>query len=420
MFKNLRSFFSTVFSAGNTRVDGGSSRVQVIDPGVFSIDAAGSMKVSAVFRAVKLISEGIARLPIDVERYNAARQCYVPDTTTGLDKILRLRPNADMSAFELWRAAVQCMLLYGNAYLLPERNDMGEVGKLVLAAPHATVYDPLNRVYHVNDPINRINRTFKQWEVVHLRNVGDDGGHTGLSTIARAGYALGILRLADRNCATTLTTGGRTRGFISGEPQGFGSASEAQLADVSRRIEDDINSGKTVVPLPSAMKYSPFTLSPADAKVLESKQMTIRDIARHFSVHPSLLYEESNNTYKAAEVPNVMFLTQTLEPLLVQIEQELAIKLLPANMLGKKRLRFDREALYSTDLSTEALYYEKMLQSGIYTVNELRAKKGLSPVPYGDVAMVSANLKGLESVVNEGLTKNTDINNEQKNGDTLE
>lgn len=421
MFKNLRSFFSSVFSAGNTRVDGSSSsRVQVIDPSVFSISATDSMRVSAVIRAVKLISEGIARLPIDVERYNAARQCYVPDTTTGLAKILRLRPNADMSAFELWRAAVQCMLLYGNAYLLPERNDMYDVDKLILAVPGTVVYDPLRRIYIVNDPINRIHRICEQWEVVHLRNIADDGGYVGVSTISRAGYALGILRLADQNCATTLTTGGRTRGFLSGEGQGFATASEAQLAAVSRRIEDDINGGKTVVPLPSAMKYSPFTLSPADAKVLESKQMTIRDIARHFSVHPSLLYEESNNTYKAAEVPNVMFLTQTLEPLLVQIEQELAIKLLPANMLGKKRLRFDREALYSTDLSTEALYYEKMLQSGIYTVNELRAKKGLSPVPYGDVAMVSANLKGLESVVNEGLIKNTDINNEYKNGDTLE
>jgi HK97 family phage portal protein len=159
------------------------------------------------------------------------------------------------------------------------------------------------------------------------------------------------------------------------------------------------------------MKFQSITLSPADAKVLESKQVTIRDIARFFRVHPDLLYEGSNNTYKAAEVPNVMFLTQTLEPLLVQIEQELLVKLLPRAVWGKRRITFDRETLYTTDLQTEGNYYEKMLQTGIYTVNELRAKKGMPPVEGGDVPLVSANLKGIDVVIQES-NNNTNNNAE--------
>ncbi|MBQ2368363.1 MAG: phage portal protein [Bacteroidaceae bacterium] len=401
MLRQIRSAFTSLFGKTTSTGNASAQQVTVIDPGVFSVDGEKAMKVSAVFSAVKIISEGIARLPLEAERYNAAAKCYVPDFSTPLFRALRLRPNNDLTAFELWRAAVQCMLLYGNAYIVPTRNALGDVISLTLLAPGTTTFDVYSRTYNVNDNVNGIFRTFRPEEVVHLRNVGLDGGYTGCSTVAMAGYALGILRLADKNSATTLTTGGRTRGFLSGETQGFGGASEAQLADVAKRVEGDINSGKTVVPVPSSMKYQTFTLSPADAKVLESKQMTIRDIARFFRVHPDLLYEGSNNTYKAAEVPNVMFLTQTLEPLLVQIEQELAVKLLPANMLGKKRLRFDRERLYSTDLLTEASYNEKMLQTGMYTVNELRQKKGLPPVANGDVALVSANLKGLKEIINE-------------------
>lgn len=386
----------------------------MIDPGVFSVDGEKAMKVSAVFSAVKIISEGIARLPLEAERYNTAAKCYVPDFTTPLFRALRLRPNNDMTAFELWRAAVQCMLLYGNAYIVPTRNALGDVISLTLLAPGTTTFDVYSRTYNVNDNVNGVFRRFRPEEVVHLRNVGLDGGYTGCSTVAMAGYALGILRLADKNSATTLTTGGRMRGLVTGEAQGLAASSEAQVVAIANRIENDINSGKTVVGVPSAMKYQPFTLSPADAKVLESKQMTIRDIARFFRVHPDLLYEGSNNTYKAAEVPNVMFLTQTLEPLLVQIEQELAVKLLPANMLGKKRLRFDRERLYSTDLLTEASYNEKMLQTGMYTVNELRQKKGLPPVANGDVALVSANLKGLKEIINENS------NGQKENGNTLD
>lgn len=413
MLRQIRSAFTSLFGKTTSTGNASAQQVTVIDPGVFSVDGEKAMKVSAVFSAVKIISEGIARLPLEAERYNAAAKCYVPDFSTPLFRALRLRPNNDLTAFELWRAAVQCMLLYGNAYIVPTRNALGDVLSLTLLAPGTTTFDVYSRTYNVNDNVNGIFRTFRPEEVVHLRNVGLDGGYTGCSTVAMAGYALGILRLADKNSATTLTTGGRTRGFLSGETQGFGGASEAQLADVAKRVEGDINSGKTVVPVPSSMKYQTFTLSPADAKVLESKQMTIRDIARFFRVHPDLLYEGSNNTYKAAEVPNVMFLTQTLEPLLVQIEQELAVKLLPANMLGKKRLRFDRERLYSTDLLTEASYNEKMLQTGMYTVNELRQKKGLPPLANGDVALVSANLKGLKEIINENG------NGQKEDGNTI-
>jgi HK97 family phage portal protein len=262
------------------------------------------------------------------------------------------------------------------------------------------------------DVVNGISRTFRPEEIVHLRNVGLDGGYTGISTVQQMAQALGIIRLSDQNTASTLSNGGRMRGILSGSTTvGFGAASNQQLAEVSDIVEEHIRSGKTVMPVPSDMKFQPISLSPADAKVLESKQTTIRDVARFFRVHPDLLYEGSNNTYKAAEVPNVMFLTQTLEPLLVQIETELLTKLVPREQWGRRRIRFDREALYTTDLQTEALYYEKMLQTGVYTVNELRVKKGQAPVAGGDTPLVSANLKGLDVVLAEGKTETSNDNN---------
>ena len=88
-------------------------------------------------------------------------------------------------------------------------------------------------------------------------------------------------------------------------------------------------------------------------------------------------------------------------------------------MLGKKRLRFDRDALYSTDLLTEGTYNEKLLQTGLQTVNELRAKKGLPPVDGGDVPLVSANLRGLREVIAE-VEPNKNNNNDTEEGSTLD
>lgn len=385
-----------------------------VDLSVYDASVPAALKVSAVYSAVKLISEGVARLALSLQRYNDARKCFVNDYDNELYVTLRVMPNENMTSFEMWRSAVQQVLLQGNAYLLPSRGSYGTATGLTLLSPGSVYFDIVSKLYVVNDAINGIVDTYKAADIIHLRNIGIDGGYSGLSTVQLMAQALGIIRLSDQNTATTLSNGGRMRGLLSGNTgvNTFGAPSQQQLGDVSAQVEDAIREGRTVIPVPPEMKFQTIALSPADAKVLESKQVTIRDIARFFRVHPDLLYEGSNNTYKAAEVPNVMFLTQTLEPLLVQIESELLTKLVPRILWGKRRIRFDREALYTTDLQTESLYFEKMLQCGVYTVNELRQKKGLPPVDGGDTPMVSANLKGVQAITEE---LNQSQQNEQNN-----
>lgn len=399
---NIRSIWQSMFGSVTVAKAENMPREDV-DFRFFGIDDMYAMNVSAVYSAVKLISEGVARLPLLSQRYNSALRCYVNDFDGTLFSVLRVAPNTDMTAFDLWRSAVQQILLQGFACLVPKRDVEGNVTELVLLSPGSVSPDSRGRIFNVTDSVNGIYGVYSLSELVYLRNIGLDGGHTGMSTVGQMGEALGIIRLSDHNTATTLSNGGRMRGLLSGDTgvNTFGAPTQQQLGDVSAQVERDIREGRTVIPVPPEMKFQPIALSPADAKVLESKQVTIRDVARFFRVHPDLLYEGSNNTYKAAEVPNVMFLSQTLEQLLVQIENELLVKLVPRPLWGRRRIRFDREALYATDLLTEAAYYEKMLQTGVYTINELRRRKGQPPVPGGDTPLVSANLKGVDAIVNE-------------------
>lgn len=407
MFKPLRTilrFFSSRSS------DGEVAKIQYLGGlpvDMPAVSSEGALKISAVFSAVKLISEGIARLPLGVYRHNDATKQFVLDIDSQLYNTLRWQPNADMTSFNLWRFAIQQMLLLGNAYLLPRKNTYGDIEELLLLSPHSVNYDIMRRRYIVEDEVNNIRGIYTRDKIVHLKNVSIDGLQ-GESTVAMAAKTLGIMVLADNNTANTLSSGGRIKGLLSGAagPNALGAASKKQLESVSDDIEEKIRTGRTVVSVPEDMKFQPITLSPADAKVLESKQITVRDIARFFRVHPDLLYEGSNNTYKAAEVPNVMFLTQTLEPMLVQIELELLTKLVPRQLWGRRKLLFDREAMYSTDLSTKSTYYSGMLSTGIYTVNELRKKEGQAPVPGGDNPLVSANLRTLQDIITDNNARN--------------
>ncbi len=367
------------------------------------VDESLSRKVDAVYSAVKLISEGVAVLPLEFQWFNKAKNCYEPYTDDPLFGALKIAPNSRVTSFDFWRAAVQQMLLLGNAYILPVRNEVGSVVELLLCSPGSVAHDAIAGTYVVNDVVYKIHETYTANQIIHLRNIGVDGGLTGLSTIQAAAKALGISVLADDYIAKSLSDGGLIRGFVSGSGGGglptMGVANAKQTADVTDRIERELGEGKQILSMPADMKFQALALSPADAKVLENKQMSVHAIARFFRVHPDLLYAGTNNTYKSSEIPNVMFLHQTLAPLLTQIELELLVKLVPRELWSRVRMHFDREAMYLTDLSTEILYIKGTLDAGVYTVNDWRRKKGLPGVPDGDAPLVSANLKTLKNIV---------------------
>lgn len=391
----LRGLFVTVAPAKAAEEVSSYSRGFLVDEGL-------AMKTAAVYSAVKLISESVAMLPFELLRYNSSRRFWVPFYESSLFEVLRTVPNGRMTAFVFWREAMRHILLRGNAYIIPRRDAMGEVTGLVLCAPGTVQHDVVRDVYVVNDLLNGLNGVFSSEDVVHLRNIGVDGGFVGKSVLEVAAEALRIGAYADDLSGRTLANGGLIRGFVSGQGGGvlptMGAANAKQTGDVTDRIERELAGGKQILSMPSDMKFQPLALSPQDLKLLESKQMSIRDIARFFRVHPELLYEGTNNTYKSSEVPNVMFLHQTLAPLLTQIEQEVLVKLVPKEVRRYCRLHFDRELLYLTDLSTEVSYIKGTLEAGVYTVNDWRAKKGLPALPNGDVALVSANLKALDEL----------------------
>ena len=115
-----------------------------------------------------------------------------------------------------------------------------------------------------------------------------------------------------------------------------------------------------------------------------------------------MLYEDGGSTYSNAEMDSVLFLNGALSPLLRQIELELSAKLIADEERGYYKIQFDREALYTTDLTTKANYMKATIESGVRTVNEWRKVEGFPALVGGDEAVVSANLVTLKSRINEG------------------
>lgn len=355
--------------------------------------------VATVFRCVKLLSESVAALPVQVMRRKGG--IFVDDIDSRLSFLMNVQPDEYMSAFDMWAQAVQQVLLEGNAYIVPEYSSATmDFHRLVLCAKGTVALDTVGGIYHVNDYVNGISGEFREDEIIHLKGMTRADQRIGLSVLDFARLTMDIARVGDSETYDRFKNGGNVRGLVGNDTsvRGFGEYQDKELAKTAEDLDSQFHNGKHIVSLPGQVDFKQLSLSSTDLQFLESRKFTVREICRFFGVPPSFVFDDTSNNYKSAEMANVAFLSNTLEPLLRSIESELQRKLFLPSQYGRKRVRFDRRGLYACDLDSRVKYQTATIAAGLYTVNEWRAEENKPAVEGGDKVLVSANLKGIDEL----------------------
>ena len=355
--------------------------------------------VATVFRCVKLLSESVAALPVQVMRRKGG--IFVDDIDSRLSFLMNVQPDEYMSAFDMWAQAVQQVLLEGNAYIVPEYSSATmDFHRLVLCAKGTVALDTVGGIYHVNDYVNGISGEFREDEIIHLKGMTLADQRIGLSVLDFARLTMDIARVGDSETYDRFKNGGNVRGLVGNDTsvRGFGEYQDKELAKTAEDLDSQFHHGKHIVSLPGQVDFKQLSLSSTDLQFLESRKFTVREICRFFGVPPSFVFDDTSNNYKSAEMANVAFLSNTLNPLLRNIEAELQRKLFLPSQYGRKRVRFDRRGLYACDLDSRVKYQTATIAAGLYTVNEWRAEENKPAVEGGDKVLVSANLKGIEEL----------------------
>ena len=408
--RSIQGSTDTPVMSGSAGIRGGMDYVN---------SAELAMRIAAAYRCIDILSKGIAQLPLEVKRNRGGY--FKADASDPLNYLLSVRPNPRHTAFELMRNAVIQAVTRGNAYIYPEFGPDGWE-RLVLLSPGSCSYIAMEDRYVVSDMINRISGVFSPDDIIHIRNISLDGGYTGVSTISYAARVLAISANADADNIETFRSGGLVRGFVSGSSGavGFGAVQDTQLDSVADKIEKQLGSGKNIFSLPGEMKFSQISLSPADIELLSTKQFNVLEICRFFGVPPDKVFAQQSTNYKASEMSQVAFLTDTLQPYLRQIELEFQTKLIPRDLYGEYRIDFNIDSLMQTDLTTQAAYMEKTISTGARTVNYWRMRMGEEPVEGGDEPMLSANLVPLHSEKLWGGSVQTNTQTEETGGKGLQ
>lgn len=402
----LRSYIRNLFSRSS---NGSVEVVKTPRTGYTLMPVTGNaMNVATVYRCVNLLADSVANLPMQYLRLK--EDVFVEDKTSRLHYLLTVQPCSYLSAVDFWRLAVQYLLLNGNVYILPRYEGM-EIVDLAIVDPTTVMHDTTNDMYTINDVNAGVSGTYSESEVIHVKNYTRDG-KTGLSTIGFARTTLDITSTGDAETLNRFANGGNVRGIVSNDTsvRGFGEYQDAELERTATDLDDRFRCGERIVSLPGQVQFNPISLSSTDMQFLETRKFSVREICRFFGVHPSFVFDDTSNNYKSAEMANVAFLSNTLNPILRKIENELLRKLVAPSLCCKRKFQFDRRGLFACDLESRIRYQSQTIAAGIYTVNEWRKEENKPAVVGGDKVLVSANLKGIDEMTTNAENISNDGN----------
>lgn len=333
---------------------------------------SGSMNLSAVYRAVEIISDSVAILPIKIKN----KEIKHSEAISNHPLNIALNGNEFMSKYNLIKLLIQSVLLKGNGFALIDRAEDGTVlGLYYLQPKDVTIkYDEVKHELYYTCAILP-NKRIEPKNIIHLRKNTNDGVN-GISVISYAARTVNIASYTENSAQSFFENGCNLSGILSVQ----GQLTDKQRQDIRNSWNQAYtNGGSGLAILQGNMQYESIQLSASDAQLLESRLFNVQDIARFFGISPVLLGDLSKSSYNTIEATQNQFLLHTLQPYIVMIEEEFTNKLLNESERNFV-INFDETFILKTDKSATANYYQTLLNCGVLCPNEVRVELGYSEV----------------------------------------
>lgn len=343
------------------------------------VNAHLAENLSAVFACVQIISETVASLPLITYRRveNGVRQ---EDMQHPVARLFGREPNEWQTPPEWFETMTAHVLLRGNAYAEIVRDNRGApVALLPLHPDYVSVVrvPRTNRIrYDVSDPIGGTRRLLPE-EVFHLKDRSDDG-IIGKSRLQRARETFGTVMATERFASNTYRNGAALSGVVTHPEQIGPEAAKTLRESLESLYRGSHNAGKIGV-FEEGMTWTPLSVSPEDAQMLESRRFGVEQIARLFRVPPPVLGDLSNGSYSNVTELGRWFATHTIRPWLVKWEAAIERALFSEEGRRTHTVEFDMDLLLRGDMLQRFQAYRIGREIGVYNANELRRFENLNP-----------------------------------------
>jgi HK97 family phage portal protein len=295
-----------------------------------ALSREGFQKNAVVHRAVRLVAEAAASLPLVLKR-GAAELAEHPLLA------LLARPNAREGGQRFLESLYGHLLVSGNAYVEAVQVEGAPRELHALRPDRMRVVPgqdgwPAAYDYTVgSETIRFVQRAGESVPpVLHLTLFHPADDHYGLSPMEAAATALDIHNAAGAWNKALLDNAARPSGALV---VGGASLTDAQFdrlkADLEASYQGAANAGRPLL-LEGGIDWRPLSLSPKEMDFVEAKAAAAREIALAFGVPPLLLGLPGDSTHANYAEANRAFYRQTVIPLVRRTAEALAQWLAPA------------------------------------------------------------------------------------------
>lgn len=366
-----------------------------------NVTQASALTLSAVYNAVNTIGDDVAKLPAHVFR-RVAEGDVESEYSHPAVSLLTVQPNERMNPFNFKKLLEVKRQLWGNGYAYV---DVGFDGFPLALLPLPPEYVlPFiaedGSLWFVLSIPGIPARKLPAADVIHVMGYSRDG-ICGDSIMGYAREAIGVGQ-AEQKFEGNLYQRGMKLGGILETPTKLDPDAKDKVRREFEKMTSGLSNMHRVAVLDLGQKFTKLDMSLQDAQFVESGKANIASVSR-FWKFPLYKQQEGNQSYNANEMQGIDYVTTTLDPILVQYDQEYSLKLFSRREWKKFYVKVNRAAQLRADLAARRAFLEGMVQNGIYTQNEARAFEELNrykpnPENPADRLLVSRNYVFLEDL----------------------
>lgn len=382
-----------------------------------NVDTETAMNIAAVYACIRILSNHVAMLPLQLYQEVRGKKKKIRDHP--IARIIETRPNPYMTPFQFKQTMEAHRQLYGNAFAEIEWGKDGYPKALWVLNPLVT------KIVMEKDSNGNLKRYLVQTtlvngkvvylpysSVLHIRGLSTNG-IVGKSPIDVARETIGIQIAGQKFTGKFYANGTMSSGVLK-VPQSLKPEAKQVIRQEWEKFNNGIDNSHRVAILDAGLDYQSLGIKQCDAQYIETQKFSIAEIARIFNVPPHMLADLERATFSNIEQQSLEFVRDTLSPLLISWEQELQYQLFTEDEINVKRyyFKFNLNSLLRGDSTNRAAYYEKMINLGIYSINEVRELEDKDKIKNGDKHYMSLNYIDID-LMNEYQKQKVKIKDEK-------
>ncbi len=339
-----------------------------------------------VYACVHLRARNLARVRLRVhQRHADGSSAPVGDSHPAQRFLDTINPH--WSRHRFWYMVEASLGLWGSAPVALFRDGRGQVRELWWLQPNRfkVVPDATSYIKGYLYTRNGVEIAFAPDEVLWFRYPNPIQEYAGLSPIASLRMTVDMntdaIRFNRRFFQNDATPG---RVYLKSEMD----LTSAQAEDLRLRWEKafkDPNRAHSIAILDKSADLRTLAVSQREMEFVEAQRFTKEEICGAYGISAILIGDLRQSTFNNFQLAKTSFWDETMIPEMQFLEAEVSEGLMP--LLGDGLVaQFDLSGVSALreDANAKARRYQTMVQAGILTINEVRRREGLEPVPWGD------------------------------------